>query len=324
MKKHSVIILIILLVLLCGCVSEQPLSKTELLLDTQVTITLYDHPLSNILDECFEICKNYELLFSRTNPKSELYQLNHQDKSKPIKISKELKEVIELGLAYSQLAQGKFDITIGQVVDLWNFKTTSPQLPDQMALTAALTTVGYQNITFDDDFIAFKNPDTIIDLGALAKGYIADKIKEYLLEQGVKGAIINLGGNVLCLGKKANDDFTIGITDPQSNKDILKLKIADRSVVTSGIYQRCFELNGQYYHHILDPKTGYSYDNGLASVTIISKYSANGDALSTVCFTLGLDQGMKLINQMDDVEAIFIDTNNQLYYSEQAKDYIIE
>lgn len=156
----------------------------------------------------------------------------------------------------------------------------------------------------------------MIDLGAIAKGYIADKIKQYLLEQNVNSALINLGGNVLCVGNKNNKKFTIGLTDPmQTNQSILSLKIDDLSIVTSGTYQRYFEMDGKRYHHILNPQTGYSYDNDLVAVSIISKSSLQGDALSTVCFSLGKEKGIELLNSIDGVYGCFIDNNNQIDYS---------
>lgn len=322
MKKYRLIKLFLILIVLCGCTNKEPLSRTQILLDTQVTITLYDHPSSNILDECFEICKKYELLLSRTNPKSELYQLNHQDKNGAILISDELAKVIQIGLDYSKLANGKFDVTVGRLSDLWDFKASDPIVPNNDLIKEALTTIGYQEVSLSNNLITFNNPNTVIDLGAIAKGYIADQIKAYLLEKGVTSAIINLGGNVLCIGKKDTNDFTIGISDPKSNDDLVRLNINDQSVVTSGIYQRYFELDGQYYHHILDPRTGYCYNNGLASVSIISDQSVDGDALSTVCFTLGLDAGLKLVNQISGVEAIFIDVNNNIYYSDNAQGFL--
>lgn len=324
MKKHCLIMSLVMLLILCGCANNEPLSRTQILLDTQVTITLYDQPSSNILDECFEICKKYELLLSRTNPESELYKLNQQDKNEPIKISDELAKVIQIGLDYSEVSNGNFDITVGRLIDLWDFKASQPVAPKQSDIDQALTTVSYKNINLDSNLIRFSNPDTIIDLGAVAKGYIGDRIKDYLIKQGINSAIINLGGNVLCVGKKGTDDFRIGITDPQGNDDIIRLNINDQSVVTSGIYQRYFEVDGKYYHHILSPQTGYCYNNGLASVSIISDDSVDADALSTVCFTLGLEQGLKMINGMDGVEAIFIDVNNSIIYSDKAKEYVIK
>ena len=322
MKKHGLIKLILVMLLLCGCVSSTPLSRTQLLLDTQVTITLYDQPSSHILDECFALCKKYELLFSRNNPDSELYQLNHQDKSQPIEISKDLANVIKIGLEYSKVSNGNFDLSVGCLVDLWDFKADKPVVPEATAISAALATINYQAIKLEGNMITFNNPNSQIDLGAIAKGYIGDKIKDYLISQDVTSAIINLGGNILCVGKK-EEDFKIGISDPQGDGDIVRLKIDDQSVVTSGTYQRYFEADGKYYHHLLDPRTGYSYDNGLASVTIISDQSVIGDVLSTVCFTLGKEAGLALINQTEGVEAIFIDVNNNLFYSNGAKKYLI-
>lgn len=322
MKK--IIIITLIVTILTGCINKQPLSKSQLVLDTQVKITLYDNALSNILDECFEICKKYELIFSRTNPKSELYQVNHADKSKPIELSNDLAKVIEIGLYYSKLSDGNFDISIGKVIDLWDFKTNNPKLPESNELNKAITSVDYQNIELKEKILTFKNPDTIIDLGAIAKGYIADQIKDYLVSQNVTKALINLGGNILCLGNKGDSDFKIGVANPQSNENILTLNINDKSVVTSGIYERYFIYDDKYYHHILNPKTGYSYDNGLASVTIISDLSVDGDALSTVCFTLGKDKGIEFVDQIKGVEAIFIDKNNEIFYSKQAKKYLVK
>lgn len=186
-----------------------------------------------------------------------------------------------------------------------------------------LQNVSYQNIILTPNKITYLNENTMIDLGAIAKGYIADKIKDYLLKENVNNAIINLGGNVLCVGNKNNEQFMVGLTDPQEiDQSILTLTIDDLSVVTSGVYQRYFELNGQKYHHILNPQTGYSYENGLSSVTIISKTSLQADTLSTVCFSLGKEKGIELLNSMDDVYGCFIDENNQISYSNGFEEYI--
>ena len=199
---------------------------------------------------------------------------------------------------------------------LWDFKSDKATLPDETLIKESLQSVNYQNIICDHKRILYKNPDTMIDLGAIAKGYIADKLKEYLIQHKVNNALINLGGNILCVGDKMTEGYRIGITNPQkTDESIISTKIEDKSVVTSGIYQRQMKVNHHVYHHILNPHTGYSYDNGLASVTIVSPSSMQGDALSTVCFSLGLEKGKALIESLDDVEACFIDTNNQITYT---------
>lgn len=257
------------------------------------------------------------MIFSTTNTSSELYQINHnKNKTQYQTISNELASVIQQGLYYSELSHGAFDITIGAVSSLWDFKSDQATLPDETLLKECLKTVNYQNIICENNKILYKNPDTMIDLGAIAKGYIADQIKDYLSKHKVNNALINLGGNILCVGDKMTEGYRIGITNPQkTDESIISTKVENKSVVTSGIYQRQMKVNHHVYHHILNPHTGYSYDNGLASVTIVSPTSIQGDALSTVCFSLGLEKGKALIESLDNVEACFIDTNNQITYT---------
>ena len=164
-----------------------------------------------------------------------------------------------------------------------------------------------------------------INLGAIAKGYIADKMKDYLLEEGVESAIIDLGGNVLCVGQRPDGSpFRIGVQMPFADRSetAAVMEISDKSVVSSGIYERYFEQDGVLYHHILNPSTGYPYENDLVSVTIISDESVDGDGLSTTCFALGLDKGMELINSLPDVQAVFITEDYQLHYSEDFENQI--
>lgn len=164
-----------------------------------------------------------------------------------------------------------------------------------------------------------------LDLGAIAKGYIADKIKEFLMEKGVKSAIINLGGNVLCIGGKPDKaPFNIGIQKPFADRKetIAVMELSDKSIVSSGIYERFFERDGNFYHHILNPKTGYPYDNSLVAVTIISDKSVDGDGLSTSCFALGLEEGMKLINSIENVHAVFITDDYKPHFSDGFEEAI--
>ena len=182
----------------------------------------------------------------------------------------------------------------------------------------ACTHVNYQNIQIEGNTVTLTDPQTQIDLGGIAKGYIADRLKEYLLSEGVEHALINLGGNTLAVGTKYDGSpFRIGIQKPFSEKNevITAVEITDRSVVSSGIYQRYFEKDGRIYHHILNPDTGYPYENNLLQVTIISDQSVDGDALSTCCFALGLKDGSKLIESLDNVQAIFVTNDYELHYA---------
>ncbi|MOA23394.1 Thiamine biosynthesis lipoprotein ApbE precursor [compost metagenome] len=164
-----------------------------------------------------------------------------------------------------------------------------------------------------------------IDLGSIGKGYAADKIYDYLADQGFNSAIIDLGGNVYAMGQKpGNQPWNIGIQDPDQERgnSIGKIKVEDKTIVTSGIYERFFIEDGKMYQHILDPRTGYPVDNGISSVTIVTDSSTNADALSTTLFVLGIEDGLKFIENTADTEALFVSKDKKLYASSGFKDML--
>ena len=305
--------------------SQEPVSATAIKLNTAVTVTIYDSQDRELLTECMNLCDKYEKIFSRTASDSELYQLNRRELT-PVagtedtfQISDPLAELIRKGLYYSELSEGAFDIAIEPLTSLWDFTAEDPQVPEDRLIQKALTKCDYHNVSVsDNNEVILKTEDTAIELGAIAKGYIADRLKDYLISQGVKSAIINLGGNVLCIGGKPDDSsFKIGIQKPFADRSetIAVMDIKDKSVVSSGVYERCFEQDGTLYHHLLNPRTGYPYDNGLIAVTIISDESVDGDALSTTCFALGLEDGMKLAESLDNVQAFFVTSDYEIHYT---------
>ena len=305
--------------------SQEPVSATAIKLNTAVTVTIYDSQDRELLTECMNLCDKYEKIFSRTASDSELYQLNHRELT-PVagtedtfQVSNPLAELIRKGLYYSELSEGAFDIAIEPLTSLWDFTAEDPQVPEDRLIQEALTKCDYHNVSVsDNNEVILKTEDTAIELGAIAKGYIADRLKDYLISQGVKSAIINLGGNVICIGGKPDDSsFKIGIQKPFADRSetIAVMDIKDKSVVSSGVYERCFEQDGTLYHHLLNPRTGYPYDNGLIAVTIISDESVDGDALSTTCFALGLEDGMKLAESLDNVQAFFVTSDYEIHYT---------
>lgn len=304
-----------------------PESVNGFKLNTFVQIDSYSGIPKKTLNEALNLCDYYENIFSRTKEDSELSRVNSNQTTD---ISKELYELISAGLEYAALSNGAFDITIGSVSKLWDFTAESPKVPDSGQIAEALTHVDYTSVSVSDNgdgtYSISKPDDVILDLGAVAKGYIADKIKDFLEENGVKHAIINLGGNVLCIGKKTNtDNFGIGVRKPfaANNEVLVALSVDNSSVVSSGNYERYFYADdGTFYHHILNPATGYSYDNDLSDVTILSKDSLSGDCLSTTCFCLGLEDGMKLIESLDGIEAVFVTNEGEIHYSSGAKAYV--
>lgn len=327
-----------------GCVSPfseegkgtEPLSISGFAFDTTYTITLYQGGSQKLLDHCVSLCTDYEKLFSTTRKDSELYQINKVSReaaksgethgSLSIKISDQMHDILQKGLYYCKLSEGRFDISIDPVSSLWDFSSGKGTVPDAQKIKDALSYVDYRNIRLKKHMLILKKSGMELDLGGIAKGYIADQIKDYLTENGVTGAVIDLGGNILCIGgKDTGDDFRVGIRQPFADREetVAVVDINGKSVVSSGIYERYIKTDdGTMYHHILDPKTGYSYDNNLLGVSIISDRSVDGDGLSTTAFALGLSGGMDLINSLDDVEAVFITKDEKLHYSENFKKYL--
>lgn len=310
-----------------GCAvrsSSSPISKSGFYFDTIITVTLYDATDESLLEDCFSLAAQYENYFSNTRSDSDISKINASG-GEPVTVHPETAELLETGIRYGDLSNGKFDITIGNLSDLWDFSTKAlledvdaSLIPSAQEINDTLKTVDYHAVTVDGTTVTLTNPDARIDLGGIAKGYIADKMKEYLNKNGVTEGIINLGGNVLVLGeKKDKSPYTIGIQKPftEDGSAMASVGVTDQTVVSSGVYERSFEVDGILYHHILDTSTGYPYDNGLLGVTIITENSVDGDALSTTCFSLGLLEGMKLIESLDDTEAVFITDDYALHTS---------
>lgn len=323
---------------------NEPISISSIKLNTAVQITIYDSQDKALLDDCLALCDKYELVFSRTNEKSELYKLNHRkdtsDKDTntdrqttpyPVSgtadtwhISEDLAALLSEGLDITRESDGAFDIAIAPLTSLWDFTAEDPKVPDDAAIQKVLPLCSSDGVTIDGQDITLPSDDIQFDVGAIAKGYIADRLKDFLVKKGVNSAIINLGGNVLCIGSKPDGTpFKVGIQKPFADRNETEavMDITGKSVVSSGIYERCFKQGGKLYHHILNPQTGYPYENGLISVTIISDQSVDGDALSTTCFALGLEDGLKFAEKKG-VHAVFITEDYELHYTDGFQDEI--
>ncbi|MDO4521829.1 MAG: FAD:protein FMN transferase [Eubacteriales bacterium] len=303
-----------------GARGQQKYDSTLLYFDTVVQISFYaGEDGENIMQHCREICDEIENTFSRTRETSELYRINHRTEN-TVQVSDGIAELVEMGLRFYEISGGKLDITIAPLSDVWDFKSEDATIPLREEIEEAVEKVDASRVHLDGNTLSFDRDDTMLDLGALAKGYAADRLREYLNTQGVTSGIINLGGNVLTLGTKPDGSaWRIGIQKPFDERgDTITVVEADNeSVVTSGIYERYFEQDGVIYHHILDPDTGYPIENDIWGVTILSSSSLLGDALSTTCLTLGVDAARELIDSMEDVEAIFVKDDLKLIYTEK-------
>lgn len=306
MKQMAAALLCVALLCACGGGSDKTLSRNGFMLDTVITVVLYGSRDEAALDEAFALCEYYDGVFSRTNPDSEVYRLNHAG-GQPVEVSEDLEEVLAQALEYSRLTEGKYDVTICPVMDLWDFSGEGAAVPAQEDIDRGLRRVGWENIVISGGTVRLKN-SAQIDLGSIAKGYIADKMARLLRDRGVDSAIINLGGNVVAVGgKPGGEPFYIGIQAPFEERDetIGTVAVQGLAVVSSGIYERSFRQEDQLYHHILDTATGYPAWTGLSGVTVVADSSAKADALSTALFLLGPEEGLDLA-QTQEVEAVFI------------------
>ena len=324
----AVLLTAVIIIPQTGCGGKEPVSGSEFCLDTSCEITIYDmegmseDKAAGIIDQAFAGIREYENMLSRTVEGSDVYRINHAE-GKSTEVSEETLDVIRTGLLMAELSGGKFDITVGALTDLWKFTSDNPSVPEDQEISKALETVGYENITMKGNEVGLSDSETRIDLGGVAKGYIADKTGEYMEAQGVTRAIINLGGNITAIGEKEEDTpWNIGIERPYSDRSEIvgSIKVSDKTVVTSGIYERQFVEDGVRYHHVLDPQTGYPAETDLEAVTITAVKGNSGfcDSLSTACLILGKEKAHRLVLKLQDeypqmeIEAAFIDKNDNI------------
>ncbi len=289
--------------LFAGCSAKAENSASGFIMDTVVNIKAVAS--NDVLNGALNLCRDYDKKFSRTNENGEIYLLNYNGQGS---VSDETEELLQKALYYCALSDGKFDISLGALTSLWDFKNGT--VPNENSVKSALNNVGYKKITKNGNYISLGG--TLIDLGAVAKGYIADKTVEFLKGNGVTEGVVNLGGNIAAFG---DNYINIGIKNPSGDSVAATLKIKNTSVVTSGTYERCFTKDGKKYHHILSSTDGYPVSTDLASATVVCKDGAKADILSTLCVIYGLNGARKLIAEQSDAEAVFITNEGEIFVS---------
>ncbi len=297
-KKRVILYLIVgisvLLVYLANSSQVKLYSDTSVeFLDTVCEISVYSKN-SVPLDKCFEYISQKDKEFSATDASSALFMLNHGE---AVSIPEDLQNLIDFGKDFGNKNPDLFSIYLNPLIEVWNIKNNTGSIPD---ITSAMKEVKSQKS---------------INLGAVAKGYIADNLVDTLSANGVSSAMINLGGNAYAIGKKpTGENWKVGIQNPADENGIVGIITAENlAVVTSGDYQRYFEKDGVRYHHIFNPKTGYPANNGLRSVTVICENALLADALSTAAFVAGLEDGIKLLERYS-ARGIFI-TDDTVHFS---------
>lgn len=330
-RIRAVILLLVLLLpvsLFQGCSSNnQPLEETQFLLGTVCTIKLYDHQSQETMTKAFDRLKDIENKMSVNKTGTEVDAIASAAGKSYVKVSADTFYVIKKGKYYSEKSGGVFDISIGPLVKLWGIGTDAARLPSQAEIDAKKSLVNYKDILLNEDqkSVMLSKPGMMLDLGGIAKGYSADEVAKILKQNNVQHAIINLGGNVLVINNNINGKpWSIGIQNPfETRGEIVgSIQVTNKTVVTSGIYERYFEKDGKRYHHILNPFTGYPMDNNLASVTIITDTSIDADAMTKNLFNLGVEKGLKYAQATPNIEAVFITKDKQVYVTPGMKSNI--
>jgi len=287
-------------------------------LGTVIQFKAYGKKADKVCDMAMDKINEIENNMSVFKGNSEVSTINKNAGIGQVKVSRGTYYVNKKAVEYGRMSKGAFDPTIRPVVGLWGIQTENPRIPNTDEINRNNRLVNYKDIILDEQnhTVMLRNKDQALDLGAIAKGFAADEVKNIFCKHKIKSALIDLGGNIFALGNKPNDTpWKIGIQDPFKKRGefIGVICVTGRSIVTSGNYERYFMNNDKRFHHIMDPFTGNPSENGVISATIISDYSIDGDALSTCAFVMGIEAGLKLAESIEGVDALFITENKKIY-----------
>ncbi len=290
--------------------TSQQEKRSITLFNFDTVIQISARTTEEVMQQLADRCEYFESKFSRTIEGTDIWNINHAAGA-AVEVAPETAQCISAALEYSKASDGLFDITIGAVSSLWDFVVGVK--PDDAAIQEAIKHVDYRCVKVDGTTVTLSDPKAMLDLGGIAKGFITDDLVGILREAGCESAMLSLGGNVYVLGESfRGDNWNVGVQDPNGATDdvIASVPAQNKSVVTSGLYERSFTQDGVLYYHILDPKTGYPAQTDLASASIMSDASTDGDAYSTILFLLGHDRAIDLLNSDERFSGVVVDMND--------------
>lgn len=315
MRRIFAVITALAAVFLTSCEAALPKAEERFFaMDTYMSIEAYGENAEKAASAARSRVEYLERLWSAVDEKSEIYALNHGESGA---LSEETLELALFAKKMSEKTGGAFDPTIYPVLTAWGFTTSEYRVPEESEISALLEKVGCGKILVDDKNITLEQ-GMMLDFGGVAKGAASDYCAEIMRENGVKSALINLGGNIYALGKRADGKmWKIGVADPENSaENVGILSVSDCAVVTSGNYLRNFTQNGRTYGHIIDPKTGFPADNDLLSVTIVAEEGRTCDALSTALFVMGKERAVDFWRSNGGFEMILVDKDGGIFVTE--------
>jgi len=308
-----------------GCTAQQPYKRSLKLMGSRFDITVVANDsirANKYIDTAVAEISRIEKLISSWDDNSQTSEINRNAGVKPVKVDKELFDLIERAISISKLTDGAFDISYASMDRIWKFDGSMTKMPSKEEIIASVENVGYQNIVLDkkNSTIFLKLKGMKIGFGAIGKGYSADKAKTLLISKGITSGIINASGDMNTWGKQPNgNEWKVAITNPMDkNKVFALLPITNGAVVTSGNYEKYVNFNGKRYTHIIDPRTGYP-STGIISVTVFAPKAELADALATSVFVMGKEAGLDRINQLPKIECIIIDDKGNITKSKNIE-----
>ena len=285
----------------------------------EITVVATDSIQANIYTElAISEVKRIENLISDWIATTQISKVNQNAGISPVKVDLEVFELVKRAINISKLTDGAFDISYASMDKIWKFDGSMKEMPSTESIKKSVEKVGYQNIILNenDTSIFLKYPGMKLGLGGIGQGYIADKIKKLLQENGCTSGLVNVSGDINTWGKQPNGkDWTVGIVNPlNKNKVFATFPLNDSAVETSGSYEKYVTFNGKRYSHIIDPRTGYPA-SGIVSVSVFAKQTELADALATGIFVLGIEVGLDLVNQLKGIGCIIVDEKGAIHAS---------
>ncbi len=311
LKKISQVFFLFLVISLFAACSKAPDSQSEFVLGTICSVNLFEKGTPGVYRAIFSRLREIEDHMSANKAGTDIDRINQNAGIAPVQVHDDVLLVIQRALYYAELTGGAFDPSIGPLVSLWGIGFDNPRVPREDELKEALSLVNWRDVVVDtsNKTVYLPRKGMKLDLGGIAKGYAADEVSRIVRDAKISRAIIDLGGNVMVIGSKdGRKPWRVGIQNPLECRGeyLGVLNVTGKTLVTSGVYERYFEQDGNHYHHILSTKDGYPVNNGLLSVTVIADSSIDADALSTSLFALGYEKGYALAESLPGVDAIFV------------------
>ncbi|MCE5220861.1 MAG: FAD:protein FMN transferase [Clostridium sp.] len=320
--------LILLFIFTTGKYEKPKVVKSSYALGTIINLSAYGNKGEQAIEKAIEKLNDIDDKMSAFKEYSEISKINVAAGISAGSVSKDTYYVVKKAIEYSKVLEGTFDPTIRPLVSLWNIGTKEETIPENSQIEEKLKLVNYNDVILDENnhSIMLKNRKQALDVGGIAKGFAADEVRDIFHQHNIKSALIDLGGNIFALGSRTDGkSWRVGIQNPIEPRGeyIGILSVKNKSIVTSGNYERYFMKDGKRFHHIIDPKTGYPSESKIISATIISDNSIDGDGLSTGVYILGVDKALSIIEEIKGIDAILVTEDKKVYMTAGIKDSFV-